>query len=89
MKLRNYLHRIQSIDQLIRQRSTGPPSELATQVGLSESMLYHYINFMKSAGAPIKYSKRERTYFYRYQVEFRYGFAEKTDSSGAAGLMAY
>ncbi len=89
MKLRNYLHRIQSIDRLIRQRSTGCPSELASQVGLSESMLYHYINFMKSSGAPIQYSKRDRTYFYRYQVEFRYGFAEKSGNAGTAGLMAY
>lgn len=89
MKLRNYLGRIQNIDRLIRQRSTGPPSKLADQVGLSESMLYHYINFMKSAGAPIQYSKRNRTYYYRYQVEFRYGFDEKNGSKEAAGLMAY
>lgn len=80
MKLRNYLRRIQSIDRLIRQSATGPPAELAAQIGLSESMLYHYINFMKSAGAPIRYSKRNKTYYYSYQVEFRYGFTEKQAS---------
>lgn len=75
MKIKHYLLRIQQIDRLIRLRRTGTPPELAEQLGLSESSLYNYINYMRDAGAPILYSKKRKTYYYLYQVQFTYGFS--------------
>lgn len=74
MKIKNYLLRIQQIDRLIRQQRTGPPGELAERMGLSESTIYAYLQYMRNTGAPIAYSKKQKTYYYLYQVEFTWGF---------------
>ncbi len=74
MKLGNYLHRVEKIDRLIQRKSTGTPSELASNIGISESMLYNYLQFMRQSGAPIEYSKRRKTYFYRHNGAFSFGF---------------
>jgi predicted DNA-binding transcriptional regulator YafY len=74
MKLGNYLHRVEKIDRLIQRKSTGTPSELAAIIGISESMLYNYLQFMRQSGAPIEYSKRRKTYFYRHKGNFSFGF---------------
>ena len=75
MKIENYMNRIKQIDGLIRTGCTGSPGELAEKVGLSESMIYNYINYMRDVGAPIAYSKKQKTYYYLYRVEFSYGFS--------------
>ena len=74
MKLQNYLSRVEQIDQLIRTYSTGQPADLADKVGISESMLYNYLQFMRRSGAPIEYSRLQKTYFYRYQGKFSFSF---------------
>jgi len=81
MKLGNYLHRVEKIDRLIQRRSTGSPSELAVVIGISESMLYNYLQFMRQSGAPIEYSKRRKTYFYRHKGAFSFGFKTKEQAS--------
>lgn len=83
MKIKNYLLRIQQLDRLIRLRRTGTPAELAERLGLSESSLYNYLNYMRESGAPILYSKKRKTYYYLYQVQFTYGFS--TCEPGHAG----
>lgn len=75
VKIDQYLKRIEQIDTMIKCRRTGPPEELAHRLGLSPSTVYNYINFMKKAGAPIAYSKKRRTYYYLYTVEFNFGFS--------------
>ena len=74
MKINQYIHRIQKIDSMIRYQHTGPPAAFAEKLGVSESTLYNYINFMREAGAPVAYSKKHQTYYYLYNVRFRYGF---------------
>lgn len=76
MKLGNYLNRVEKIDKLIQVKSTGTPAQLATKVGISESMLYNYLQFMRKSGAPIEYSKTKKTYFYRFGGNFSFGFKE-------------
>jgi len=75
MKIKRYLLRIQQLDRLIRLRRTGTPAELSERMGLSESSLYCYLNYMRESGAPIMYSKKHKTYYYLYQVQFTYGFS--------------
>ncbi len=82
MKLGNYLHRVEMIDQLIQGRSTGTPSELAATIGISESMLYNYLQFMRQSGAPIEYSKTRKTYFYRQKGTFNFSFKTQEKVSG-------
>ena len=58
------------IDQFIRLKSTGSPSQFAEKIRISESMLYEYINMMKSMGAPIEYNWELHSYYYIYPVKF-------------------
>lgn len=54
-----------SLTELIQKRCTGTPSELAEKLGISERMVYKYIDDLKEEfNAPVKYSRSERTYFY-------------------------
>jgi predicted DNA-binding transcriptional regulator YafY len=59
------LQKIERLDQLIRLEATGSPSELARKTGMSERMIYKYLDYMKtSLNAPIEYSRDKKTYRY-------------------------
>lgn len=70
-----YINRIRRIDQLIRLQNTGGPAELAKKIGVSERIVYDYINFMRELGAPIKYCPYTNSYIYteegRLQITFK------------------
>ena len=54
-----------TLTKLIEHRTTGSPSELASKLGISERMVYKYIEDLKMEfNAPVKYSRKERTYYY-------------------------
>lgn len=74
MKL--YFYRISSIDQLIRQESTGDAQKLATRLGMARSTLFKYLNDMKELGAPIDYCRRRKTFYYRYKGFFMLHFPQ-------------
>jgi len=68
------LKRIEQMDQLIRQKATGSPRQLAIKIGLSERMIYEYLDVMKEWGAPIEFNTFLRSYCYAYEVKFSFGF---------------
>ncbi|MBC8032700.1 MAG: HTH domain-containing protein [Chitinophagaceae bacterium] len=71
--------RFKRIDQLIRIKGTGTPSQLAKRLGFSERTVYDYINTMKDMGAPIKYCNFRQSYYYEEDGFFQIGFyARKT-----------
>lgn len=72
-----YIERLDHINYLIKSKSTGSPRELSQKVGLSESKLYEYILLMKNLGAPIRYSKLRRSYYYEFNGEFNFKFIKK------------
>ena len=64
----NFLRQLQvlrKIDDLIRDRATGTPGELAQRLDISRSSVFYYINILKKVGAPVSYSKRLKSYFYK------------------------
>ncbi|MFA8298682.1 MAG: HTH domain-containing protein [Hyphomicrobiales bacterium] len=67
---------LKRIDQLIRLRATGTPSELANKINVSERCIYNYLNFMKELGCPISYSHSIKSYYYEYEGKFFFGFIE-------------
>lgn len=68
--------RIERIHNLIRTRSTGTPAELAEKLGISKSQCYGMIKELREEfDAPIYYSRKERSYCYKKDVEFIFGFA--------------
>lgn len=75
-KLVKTLDRIERVDQLIRMKATGSPRELAKRLNISESSLYGFIASMKQMGAPIFYCQTRKSYCYKGDVKFTYGFQD-------------
>lgn len=67
-------HRLERIDQLIRIKATGTPTELAGKLGISERTVYEYLNLMKELGAPIKFNSYRQTYYYDEEGMFNISF---------------
>ncbi|GAA0882989.1 hypothetical protein GCM10009120_15860 [Sphingobacterium siyangense subsp. cladoniae] len=77
MQLFKYINRINLLDRLIRQRSTGTPTELALRIGISVSRLYVMIDELREQGAPIVYSRQRLTYY--YSAEFMISIVVKIE----------
>lgn len=71
------------IDQLVNLKATGSPLELSKRLGISERSLYNHIETMKNLGAPIKYCRYTRRYYYESQGRFEIGFKNVTELSDA------
>lgn len=70
MSFDKYIERIKRIDKMIQLEATGSPKALSIKIGISERMVYEYINKMKSLGAPITYNESKSTYLYTEPVVF-------------------
>jgi predicted DNA-binding transcriptional regulator YafY len=56
---------LMTIIDLIQERNTGTPKELAKKVKISERMVYKYMDELKHEfKAPVKYDKNHKTYFF-------------------------
>lgn len=66
---------IQLLIELIEQKNTGNPAEIAKKLGVSERMVYKYLDILKSDfDVPIKYSRVQNTYFFSEegQIDLRW-----------------
>ena len=65
MPLKKRIDRLQQLDQLIRMRATGTPSQLAYKLGISESAWYKIRDeLIQDFSIPIDYCKVRKTYYY-------------------------
>jgi predicted DNA-binding transcriptional regulator YafY len=72
------LEKVIRLDQLIRMRATGPPADLAKRMGISASTLYQYLSAMRRLfKAPVRYDKRQKSYFYNMPGRINVGFRAK------------
>ena len=77
MRFYEQIRRIERIDQLIRLRATGEPSELAKKLAISESQLYEVLRIMRDElGGPIFYSKTSQNYYYPGEIKFKCTFED-------------
>ena len=72
--MKHYLNLLLRLDQFIRQKGTGSPPEFARKMGISERSLYEYLKVLKDLGAPIKWSREDRSYYYTMEGQFRISF---------------
>ena len=78
MDLKDQIQLLSRLHFLIEHHATGTPVQLASKLGLSERMVYHYVNLLKSEfEAPIVYSRTLQSYIYTEQVDFQIGFKKK------------
>lgn len=73
--MKQYLDLLLRLDQFIRQKRTGSPSEFARKMGISERSLYEYLRVLKDLGAPIKFSRQDRSYYYETGGQFHVQFS--------------
>jgi predicted DNA-binding transcriptional regulator YafY len=59
-----HINRLQQIDQLIRQRSTGNAEELAGKLEISRRQVYNWLDELKSFGLEVIYDREQRSYVY-------------------------
>ncbi|MCU0458361.1 MAG: HTH domain-containing protein [Bacteroidales bacterium] len=69
MKVFEYLDRINKMHKMVTYQQTGTPAEFAGFLGVSRTTLYEMIDELRSRGAPIHYSKSQRTFFYENPFE--------------------
>jgi len=72
---------LQRIHKFIEQSCTGVPSEFARRIRISERHLREIIEEMKDLGAPIDYSRRSETYYYKepFEIDVSCSFRRLTD----------
>lgn len=59
------IERLQLLNKLIIQESTGTPDELSARLGVSKRQLYNLMESLKVLGVEIEYSKQYKTYYYQ------------------------
>ncbi len=72
--MQELLQRLQRIDHFIRIRGTGSPAQLAEKLGIGERTLYEYLSVMKRYGAPIKFCRERKSYYYDETGQFHVSF---------------
>jgi transcriptional antiterminator len=61
---------IQLLIELIEQKSTGTPADLAKKLAVSERMIYKYLDILKAEfNAPIDYCRKKQSYFFTEEGE--------------------
>jgi hypothetical protein len=57
--------KIQQLIEAIHAGDTGTPKDISTKLGVSERMVYKYIQIIKTEfKAPVKYNRVTQTYFF-------------------------
>ncbi len=77
MKTIDILRRLEQMDQLIRLKATGSPREFAARLGLSQSMMYNYLDLLRMLGGPVQYNRVSASYEYEYPVALQLGYTKK------------
>ncbi len=70
MSIKKDFERIKYINQLIKNQSTGAPSELAEKLKISPRHLYNILHDLADLGAKIIYDKNNQSYKYLNEKDF-------------------
>lgn len=71
MKQIKQLYRVGKLDQLIRNKQTGSPSQLAQRLSISRSQLYNYIDTLKHYGAELCFDRKINSFKYLEPFEIK------------------
>lgn len=76
------MQRINKANQLIVDEKTGDPAQFAQKLGVSRSQLYNILDQFKDFGAPMKYNKKDKTYFYSkpFSLDLKYSLKAITEN---------
>jgi len=84
--MKSLLHRLIRLDHLINHKSTGTPADCAMKIGVSERSLYDYLKILRDMGAPVRFSRGRRTYYYSEGGHFHVSFLPREKQAVYADL---
>lgn len=64
-----YTNRFKKINQLINQKTTGNPKELAIKLKISERQVFRYIDNLQALGGKIVFNKFINSYEYTADIK--------------------
>jgi len=80
MKFIKTIERLQKLERLIQTKKTGAPSMLAERLKISRRQLFNILEDLKLMGAPIKYNKVIKSYYYEEEfgldIQFKIQFTQ-------------
>ncbi len=79
MSIINQLKRIQYIDYLIQNKIACTTHGLSLKLNISERQIINILNLMKELGAPIRYCRKRKIYYYDEKEYFEYKYIKKID----------
>jgi hypothetical protein len=85
MSLLKKIDQLKRLDGLIRRKSTGSASELASRLNISERNVFHLLNQIKELGAPVYFCRVVNSYCYQRDVSFKFGFLPTNESQQVKG----
>jgi hypothetical protein len=78
MPIISFVHRVEQMHYLIKNKATGTPDQFANKVGLSRRSLFLWIEQLRDDfNFPIAYDPARKSYFYTSEGEFVFGFNPK------------
>lgn len=81
MPIISFVHRVEQMHHLIKNKATGTPEQFARKVGLSRRSLFLWIEQLRDDfHFPIAYDPGRKSYFYTSEGEFVFGFTAKAQS---------
>ena len=82
MSLHKYRERLRTLDCHIKTNSLGNAENLAFKLGLSTAGTYKFLEEVKQEGFPIKYSRKEKRFYYDPKGKMiGYVFVKDTDDT--------
>lgn len=63
MQFEKYVSRMQYLQELIEKQGTGTPKEFASRLGISERMLYYYLDDLKASKQCI-FCRKKKSYIF-------------------------
>jgi hypothetical protein len=72
VKFIEQLQRLERLDQLIRLKMTGTPSQLASRLNMSERNVYNLIEVVRALGIEVYYCEQRNSYCYAGNFHIRF-----------------
>ena len=73
MSIISNLDKLKLINSEIKNERTGTPDEFAKKLHISRSMLYNYMEEIKTLGAKLIYSRSNNTFYYKNGFDIKIG----------------
>ncbi len=82
MTILKQMQRFNKVNKLIGSENTGNPEIFAEKLGICRSQLFNIIEQFKDYGAPIRYNKKNETYYYTtsFNLELKYSLKTITET---------